>query len=565
MAKVSTKVLAVTLVVAIVTAGATFVLLTDVPATHSGRSDTLWKSEGPSLLAHVHISGTAPPQTSGLNTFLELTQQFSDVKSQLFLYSPIPNSLNHNGAVNLSSMNQSSNPYQVLLYNDTSNETGVFTGYLSNSFYQIVNEWKAVLIRNNMSITTSVSLEMYAVLQFVSGTQLMVYQFYNNVPFDPFNSSLQQPVNYQLSSFNIPLYFDLGRAPTVQYHLNSSATASTAQSHRQIGGNCNDCKDSSTVVYDNTSNAILPLIVDNLTNSNENSQMIISNYVIGYDLNLNFNSNSGTSVTNGVVGSPVMSSQPSWGATINDITKFGGAAPTDPTAAHNISAVGIPATLHVVRTKFFYVTCYAGTNCELTGTSYSTSVAIVDSPTYNATAEYLTNMKNSPFWGDILGSMGFSPGQNTSATPITPGTSNVYVNVTHSVNSAYSNAASALQTAVGAAATFIGVVGLALALDTATSDIPIVGTATDAINDVNVGLAAACLGLSILSSFTSICFSENLGINTTLLNFENLVYNITTNGTTLYVHELQSSYTTTLQLSSAYSMNTPSLLFNVSP
>ncbi len=526
------------------------------------RSPSLWQSEGPRLLAGVDLvgaSGSQPP--SVVANFTQLTQQFSDVRAQLFIYSPMPDSLARGGGHNLSAANQTDNPYEVQLYNGTSNQTGVFTGYLSDGFYSIVSQWESVLSSNNMSVTTGVSLEMYAVLQYVSASQLLVYQFYNNIPFDPFNSSLQHPVDYLLSGFNIPLYFDLGRQPLFAYQLNSSAAAYAATGNGQIGGNCNNCKDTSSVIYTNISNTILPLVVNNLTTVSENSLMIISTYQIGGKLSLSFNSNSGSAkLVSEIVGYPTMSERPSWQSAISDTTGFGGSTSTEPTTGHNISVLGIPAKIQVVRTKFYYVTCYSGTYCELTGTSYSTSVSVVDSPTYIATVEYMTQISSSPFWGDVLGSMGFLPIGTDTVLANQPPPS---VNMTDSV-SAYTNAASAEAQAVTAAGTFIGVVGLAMAIATAASALPVVGTVADAVNEVNVALAAAGLSLAILAAFTSICFSASIGLSTTLLWFTNMAY--TGSGNTLYVHELESSTNTSLILpGGTYTMNTPSLFFDVSP
>ncbi len=525
------------------------------------RSPSLWQSEGPRLLAGVDLVGASGSQPPSVANFTQLTQQFSDVRAQLFIYSPMPDSLARGGGHNLSAANQTDNPYEVQLYNGTSNQTGVFTGYLSDGFYSIVSQWESVLSSNNMSVTTGVSLEMYAVLQYVSASQLLVYQFYNNIPFDPFNSSLQHPVDYLLSGFNIPLYFDLGRQPLFAYQLNSSAAAYAATGNGQIGGNCNNCKDTSSVIYTNISNTILPLVVNNLTTVSENSLMIISTYQNGGKLSLSFNSNSGSAkLETEIVGYPTMSERPSWQSAISDTTGFGGSTSTEPTTGHNISVLGIPAKIQVVRTKFYYVTCYSGTYCELTGTSYSTSVSVVDSPTYIATVEYMTQISSSPFWGDVLGSMGFLPIGTDTVLANQPPPS---VNMTDSV-SAYTNAASAEAQAVTAAGTFIGVVGLAMAIATAASALPVVGTVADAVNEVNVALAAAGLSLAILAAFTSICFSASIGLSTTLLWFTNMAY--TGSGNTLYVHELESSTNTSLILpGGTYTMNTPSLFFDVSP
>lgn len=543
---------------AVIAAGAYVFLYSSSPK----RSPSRWQSEGPKLLAGIDLVGASGSQQPSMANFTQLTQQFSDVRAQLFIYSPMPDSLAQGGGHNLSTANQTDNPYEVQLYNGTSNQTGVFTGYLSDEFYSIVSQWESVLSSNNMSVTTGVSLEMYAVLQYVSASQLLVYQFYNNIPFDPFNSSLQHPVAYLLSGFNIPLYFDLGRQPLFAYPLNSSAAAYAATGNGQIGGNCNNCKDTSSVIYTNISNTVLPLVVNNLTTVSENSLMTISTYQIGGKLSLSFNSNSGSAkLESEIVGYPTMSERPSWQSAISDTTGFGGSTSTVPTTGHNVSVLGIPAKIQVVRTKFYYVTCCAGTYCELTGTSYSTSISVVDSPTYNATVEFMTQISSSPFWGDVLGSMGFLPiGTDTVLASQAPPPS---VNMTDSV-SAYTNAASAEAQAVTAAGTFIGVVGQAMAIATAASALPVVGTVADAVNDVNVALAAAGLSLAILTAFTSICFSANIGLSTTLLGFTNMAY--TGSGNTLYVHELESSTNTSLTLADGtYTMNTPSLFFDVSP
>lgn len=547
----------VMLSLAVIAAGAYVFLYSSSPK----RSPSQWQSEGPRLLAGIDLVGASGSQQPSMANFTQLTQQFSDVRAQLFIYSPMPDSLAQGGGHNLSTANQTDNPYEVQLYNGTSNQTGVFTGYLSDNFYSIVSQWKSVLNSDNMSVSTTVSLEMYAVLQYISASSLLVYQFYNNMPFDPFNSSLQHPVNYQLSVFNVPLYFDLGRQPLFVYQLNGSAAAYAATGNGQIAGNYDNCKDFSSVIYTNTSNTLLPLVINNLTTVSENSQMIISTYQVGGRLSLSFNSNSGSAkLETEIVGNPTMSEYPSWQSAIGDATGFEGSTITEPTTGHNICVLGIPVQIDVVRTKFSYFTSYSGTDCEPTGMSYSTSVSVVDSPTYNATAEFMGQISNSTFWGDVLGSMGFLP---IGTGNLLANHASVPVNMSDSV-SAYANAASSEAQAVTAAGTFIGVTGMAMAIATAAGVLPIVGTAADAVNDVNAALAAAGLSLAILTAFTSICFSANIGLSTTLLEFTNMAY--TGSGNTLYVHELESSTDTSLTLpGGTYTMSTPSLFFNISP
>ncbi len=551
--------LSVVVAVAVVVAGMAFFLHNN----GSKRSTTMWKTEGPRVLAHVNLIGGASAFISSFNSFQQLTQQFNDVSAQMFVYSPMPDSLARSGATNLTAMNQTSNQYEVQLFNGTSNQTGVFSGYLSSQFYTIVKEWTSILSSSNMSRTTNVSLELDAVLQYVSGSQFTVYQFYNNIPFDPFDSALQQPVNYLVSDFNTSIYFDLSRPPMFTYPVNTSVSAqSVANGHRIIGGSCSGCTDTSTVVYTNTTASILPLLINNMTQG-QNSGAIVSNYRINANLQLSFNSNSGTAkLENEIVGFPVMSEQPSWSAEIDGTAAFGGPTPQTQTnlQGYNISALGIPATIHVVRYKYYYFACY-NQYCEFQGNSYRTSVSITDSPTYNATAEYMVNMKDSPFWGDVLGSMGFSPVGAPIKIPINtaPPPS---LNLTDSV-SAYSNVASIEQHAVSAASTFIAYVGAGLAIAAAASALPLTGTAADAILAVNVALSGAALALALMSAFSSVSFSANIGLSTTLVGFANgaLPY---TSGTTLYAQELESSTTTTLTTSAgSNSANVPSIFFNI--
>ncbi len=549
--------------VVIVVAGAGYALQTYSRV----RERAIWTEEGPEFIATSHLlyvsNGTSGSPATAQLSYPAVTQSYKCVQTDIAIQSLVPSSLSRSGSYNLTDMNQVSNPYEVMLYQGVANSTGILKGYLSSEFYNITREWQSFLLNERGVHTYSVSLTLYATFQFETGNStLNVYQYYDNIPYDPFNSSFLHPQPYIISNFNLNLYFDLSQTPRFVLPLPVNSSTSAAPASIGGGGGCTpeNCHDTTTVVYTNTSKSWLPFVIGNLTNTNENSEFIFGTATISGNLNLSFNSNSGSALGTGVVGGILMSQNPSWHGQI-DTNAYGGEFSVQPIPANeNVSMIWIPVTLHTVRTKTMYYAC-DGSTCVYHGESYSTSVEISYVSSFNSSTTFLANLKNSPFWGDVLGAMGYSLIEQKT---LTPGQNNVQVNMS-AIATGYTSAASAEQKAVNAASVFVATVGLAMAIDTATSEIPLAGTAADAVNDVNVALAAAGLSLSILSAFESISYGVNAKITTSVLLFTN-VADSGTAGTTLTANMYQSPATTTLTTSSGtYSPNMPEFFINVVP
>ena len=530
-------------------------------------SASVWSRSGPEFVVASRLLYATSNAHSAIAqlSYPNVAQTYKCVHTDVVILSVVPSSLSQSGSHNLSNVNQASNPYEVTLYQGVANSTGILKGYLSYEFYNITREWQSFLLNQSGARTYTVSLTMYATFQFETGTStLNVYQYYDNIPYDPFNSSFLHPEPYLISNFNLNLYFDLSQAPrfVLPVPANSSSAEPASIGGGGGGGGCNskNCHDTTTVVYTNTSKSWLPFAVGNLTNTNENSEFIFGTATISGNLNLSFNSNSGSALGTSVVGAILASQNPSWQGQI-DTNAYGGQFSVQPVPANeNVSMIWIPVTLHTVRTKTMYFAC-DGSTCVYHGESYSTSVEISYVSSFTANTGFLVNLKNSPFWRDVLGAMGYSLIEQKT---LTPGQDNIQVNMS-AIATGYTSAASAEQQAVSAASVFVATVGLALAIDTGTSEIPLAGTAADAVNDVNVALAAAGLSLAILSAFESISYGVNARITTSVLQFTN-VANAGTAGTTLTANLYQSSTPTSLTTGSGtYSANMPQFFINVVP
>ena len=103
--------------------------------------------------AYVHFSQTSTALSYSpllLNPQSVQTRDLSNVT--ITLLSPMPDSLNHVGGVNMVGLNQSDNPYEVVLLNETGSSSTANTplgypieGSLSPVFANIIKEWKGVI------------------------------------------------------------------------------------------------------------------------------------------------------------------------------------------------------------------------------------------------------------------------------------------------------------------------------------------------------------------------------------------------------------------------------------
>lgn len=467
------------------------------------------------------------------------------------IFSPVPDSLNSSQAFNLTGMNQTSNPYEVRLFQGHASSDGIINAHISTEFFSIVREWLADIQNNN---TDQVSMMMYASYTHEYNNSIYVYSYYNNIPIDPRIPALLEPGSELQSPFNISLYFDLS-SPSQIISLNGSNVISMIKAgtpEGQIGppggGSCRTQTDYTTV-YDRTFTTELPEMAAVL-GSGSNSQLDYSFSSFSGSLEMSFNSVS----KNTMDSYAVQSSLPSWSGKDSSFTSNSGAGASDPTSNHNTSIIGISGvSIHVVATEIVYQGP-DGSSCEYTrgGTTTSITVTGVSDNNFNSSSIFLSTLANSPYWWAIVNSMSM---KSVSTISISAGNSYQSWSFTGYADG-YTNAADAEISAENAVSVTIASVGFGLAIGVAAGVIPGADSAVDAVDLVNEALAGASLDLAILSAFSSISYSTTLVMKYNSITVANQPYSGT--GSNFIANVYEASTQTQIDFSSGvYNLNMP--------
>lgn len=506
-------------------------------------------TEGPLIHVSTVIEDAgAAPFTDYAGTSLNL----SNVSVAIF--SPVPDSLNSSQAFNLTGMNQTSNPYEVRLFQGHASSDGIINAHLSTEFFSIVREWLAD-IQNN---TDQVSLMMYASYTHEYDNSMYVYSYYNNIPLDPRTPALLEPGSGLQSPFNISLYFDLS-SPSQIIPLNGSNVISmirTGTPEGQIGppggGSCRTQTDYTTV-YDRTFTTELPEMAAVL-GSDSSSAITYGFSSFSGSLEMSFNSVS----KNTLDSYAVQSSSPSWSGTDSSFSASSVSSFSYPTpSSENASMIYIPGvSIHVVATEIVYQGP-DGSSCEYTrgGTTTSITVTGISGDNFNPDVSFLSTISNSPYWYAIFDAL--STGSVSSLT-LPPSHTSSFSTFTADAKG-YTNAADAEKTATNAVSVALASVGFGLAIGVAAGVIPGADSAVDAVDLVNEALAGASLNLAILSAFSSISYSTSLDLKYNSLNVGNIA--VSGSGSTFSVNIYQASTQTQLNVGGAlYSLNMPMTL-----
>jgi hypothetical protein len=493
-------------------------------------------STGPEIQFNVKfISGSIPSVASQFNSY-----NYSNVSAAVF--SPVPGSLNSSSSHNLSGFNQTSNPYEVRLFEGNANADGSVLGYLNANFFNVSRQWQKYASNG----TENVSLSLLASYSYAKNGSFYVYTYYNNIPYNPFSQFFSPGVGYQ---FNTSIYFNT-QEPSAVIPINSSNVVNMTQPYVRIGGGGNNCNTQYTTVYDKTMSAPMPLMSASL-NLPSSSEL---NY--GFDqfsgsLEFSFNSASKNTLESYVQ----TSASPSWSGTDSSFSATAASMNAYPTSNENVSMIYMPGvSIHVVATDILYEYTDGSTCAYINGgTTTSISVTGVGSSDFDPNEIFMSNVANSQYWYAIFNALGMS---KISSQTLSSG--QTASNWQFSADAAgYTNAADAETSAVNAASVMVASLGVELAIGTAAGVIPGADSAIDAVALVNDALAGASLTLAIISAFSSISYSTSLQMSYNSMNIGNAALG-GTSGSTLTVNTYQAStHSEIIVNGNVYDMNMP--------
>lgn len=490
---------------------------------------------GPEIQLNVNfISGSIPSVASQFNSY-----NYSNVSAAVF--SPVPGSLDSGSSHNLSGLNQTSNPYELRLFEGSANSNGVILGYFDKSFFNISKQWQEYASKG----TENVSLSLLASYSYAKNGDFYVYTYYNNIPYNPFLQFTPGLAN----RFNTSVYFNM-QAPSAVIPLNSTNIVNMTQPYVRIGGGGNNCNTQYTTVYDKTVSAPLPLMAGSL-NLPSSSELNYAFTQFSGSLEFSFNSASRNTLESYVQ----TSTSPSWSGTDSSFSASNGVMNALPKSNGNVSTIYMSGvSIQVVATDILYE--YTdGSTCAYVdgGTTTTISVTGVGSSNLDPYVTFMSNIANSQYWYAIFGALGMS---ETGSRTLSPG--QTMSNWQFDANAAgYTNAADAETGAVNAASVMVASLGVELAIGTAVGVIPGADSALDAVALVNDALAGASLTLAIISAFSTISYSTSLSMTYNGITIGNAAMP-GTSGSSLTVNTYQAGTHSELIVSgSVYTMNMP--------
>ncbi|MHB1709429.1 MAG: hypothetical protein ACYCT2_08165 [Thermoplasmataceae archaeon] len=486
---------------------------------------------GPGIQLHVDfISGSVPSVASQFNPY-----NYSNVSAAVF--SPVPGSLNSGSPHNLSDLNQTSNPYELRLFEGKANSQGVVLGYLDSNFFNISKQWQEYASTG----TVNVSLSLLASYSYAKNGEFYVYTYYNNIPYNPFLQFTPE-LAHQFSS---SIYFNL-QTPSEVIPLNST---NMTQSDVTIGGSGESCNTQYTTVYDRTITAPMPLMAASLSLPS-NSELTYGFYQLSGPREFSFNSVSKNTLQRYVEAS----TSPSWDGTESGFSATSASSNALPRSNENVSTIYIPGvSIHIVSTDILYE--YTdGANCSYVNGGTTTTVSLTGiSSNFDPHLTFMSNVANSTYWYAVFNAMGMIRTSNVTLSPGQTASSQQFF----ADASGYTSAVDAESIGVNAAPVMVASLGVELAIGTAAEVIPGANSAAEAVDLVNDALSGASLTLAIMSAFSSISYLTGMSMTYGSINVGNAAMP-GTSGNSLTVNTYQASTQSEIIVSgSVYTMNMP--------
>ena len=279
------------------------------------------------------------------------------------------------------------NSIYVQLFNSTHADAhGNIHGVLNKEFHTIIKEYRQIYTKPQEK-NISISMTLQADYQFVYENKMYVYTYYNNIPFDPWNSGFGDG-SFNPHTFFSNIYFNMNSQP-IAIPINST-NSSVNHLHKlsQIGGGgsyirCNNNVEQHVYQYWGP----LPIIMADIP---LNESELSYSY---FNLNGNFKTcimgNSGTSTTTKWVEQT--STSGAWSDTSaqfnNSMKTLQISSSSNPTYGNNMSMIGFghfEYQMVFTTTQYFYVD---GSYCAYAGASSSYVLKLLNPD--NGTFDYL--------------------------------------------------------------------------------------------------------------------------------------------------------------------------------
>jgi hypothetical protein len=289
------------------------------------------------------------------------------------------------------------NSIYVQLFNSTlADAHGNIHGVLSKVFHTIIKEYRQIYTKPQEK-NISISMTLQADYQFVYQNKMYVYTYYNNIPFDPWNSGFGDS-SFNPATFFSDIYFNMNSPPIVIPINNTTSSVNHLHKLRQIGGGggggairCNNVVTQHVYQYWGP----LPIIMADIPLNGSQLDYSLNN------LNGNFKTciqgNSGTSTTTG--WTEQTSTSGAWsdsGAQFNNSLRISGTSgSSDPTEYNNMSMIGFghfEYQMVFTTTQYFYVD---GSYCAYAGSSSSYVLKLLNAD--NGTFDYISGPVSSEF------------------------------------------------------------------------------------------------------------------------------------------------------------------------
>lgn len=269
---------------------------------------------------------------------------------------------------NITISNQENNSAYVELFNYTGNLASKNVhGSLSHMFRTIINEYRTVY-RNSPNRNMSISMTIDASYYYVSGTNMYLYRYYNNIPFNPWNQNIIQGTNPHTFIQNV--IFNMNQKPIV-------VSVSKAISMREVGpgGGSTRC----VPIWETKAPAIawgpLPqLIVEDPMNSGYALTASIGTYSGSFSTKIYSAQTTGPEDISGQVTSTEISQSASWGSSSSSFSLTNNNLPSaEPVSGMNISVLALQHVEYQVTVNQLYIEVYSGDTLYSTPTNTKTA------------------------------------------------------------------------------------------------------------------------------------------------------------------------------------------------
>ncbi len=302
-------------------------------------------------------------------------------------------------SVNVTGSVTNNSVYSQIFNSTGTGSNGLIVGTFDNAFHRIINEYRDIY-SSPQEKTISISLTLQADYQFVYQGKMYVYTYYNNIPFNPWNSSFGKS-RYSPYTFNSMIYFDMQKQPIVAPVNTTNALIYREHPNIRIGGGAPDCNNIvKTHVYQYW--GPLPIIMGNIPlNSTSNLPFYYS--IINGKYQVSFSSSAVTTSSTQEVSSQLSSTNnAAWSDSAANFIYTGSLngipASSYPAYLQNVSMIGyghFEYQIIVTTTTYLYV---GGSYCAYGTTATTAVIKLINgnNGTFDYESGYIVNLFNVP-------------------------------------------------------------------------------------------------------------------------------------------------------------------------